>query len=45
MLDDIQVLWVCYSAIWIVLFTFIFFMGKKQDKIIKEIADLKELYK
>ncbi len=36
-------LWAAYSVVWVIIFAYLFYMGKKQDKIIKEIKELKEL--
>ncbi len=38
-------LWAAYSVAWVIIFAYLFFMGRKQDKILKEINELKELYK
>ena len=38
-------LWIAYSVISIVIFGYVFYLGSKQSKVIKEIQDLKELYK
>ncbi len=38
-------LWAAYSVVWVVIFAYIFYLGKKQDKVTKEINNLKELYK
>jgi CcmD family protein len=44
-MSSLNYLWAAYSITMVVLFGYVYYLGSKQTKVIKEIETLKELYK